>query len=166
VLVRSRVDRNSVTASVPPDSGRLAGAVFGGIEVSDSATIRGSSVSGNLLASVSRIGPANVAGAGIGNLSGRLSVDGTLVVGNRATASGIGGLALGGGILNIAFFGGPPELTLTNSVIAANRLTASAGTTPHGGGLYTADPFFGGTFPVTVADTVIAGNKPDQCFGC
>lgn len=166
LLVDSRVDHNRVVASVPPSSGFLAGAVFGGIEVQGVATIRDSSVSGNVLDATSATGAANVAGGGVANLSGRVTLERTRVIGNRGAATGVSGLALGGGILNIAFAGGPPELTVTDSVVTANALTASPGITIQGGGIFTADVFSGDPFAVTLSGTVIAGNKPDECFGC
>ena len=174
LLVDSRVDQNSIRASVPPESGNLAAAAFGGIEVSDVATIRNSSVSGNLLTAVSNSGGANVVGAGIANLSGRITMVRTLVTGNRGRADGIAGLplpilgggTLGGGILNIDFFAGPPQLMVTDSVITANALERSDGITPAGGGIFSADLFSGDPVPFTLMRTVVAGNKPDQCVGC
>jgi hypothetical protein len=166
LLVDSRVDHNRVSATVPPSSGNLAGAVFAGLEVAGVVTIRNSSVSHNILHAVSATGAANVAGGGIGNLSGQLALERTLLIGNRATANGVGGLALGGGIVNVDFGGGPPELALSDSVVTANQLIASPGITPRGGGIFTADIFSGAPFAVTLTRTVVAGNKPDQCFGC
>jgi hypothetical protein len=165
-LVGSRVDHNQVNASVPAASGLLASAFDGGLQVQGVATIRGSSISHNNLAADSLSGATNADGGGIGNLSGQLTADQTLVVGNHATSDGIAGFVIGGGVLNIAFFGGPPQLTMTNSVVSANRLTASSGITPQGGGIYTTDPFGGGNFPVTLTGTLVAGNQPDQCVGC
>src|SRR5215208_3267124 len=136
LLVESSVDHNSVTASVPASSGFLAGAVFGGVKVGGDVTIRKGRIVGNTLSAVSAGGGANAAGAGIANLSGRLTLERTLVTGNRGTASGLGGLALGGGILNIDFGGGPPQLTVADSVVTANALTGSPGITPHGGGIF------------------------------
>jgi hypothetical protein len=167
VLVDSTVDRNTVRASVPPESEKLAGAVFGGIEVSAAATIRGSSISGNVLTASSANGATNVAGGGIGNLSGHVTLERTLVIGNRATADGATGLAGGGGIVNIDFGDGLPELSLSHSVVTGNRLTATPGITPQGGGIFTVDLFFTGEpIPITRTRTIVAGNKPDQCFGC
>jgi len=168
LLVDSTVDHNRVSGSVPPASGFLVGAINGGLEVDDgsAAAIRNSSISGNILAADSATGTTNAAGAGIGNLSSQVTADRTRVVGNRATANGTDGLVIGGGVLNVAFFGGPPQLTMTNSVVAANRLTASPTITPQGGGIYTTDIFGGGNFPITLTGTVVAGNHPDQCFGC
>lgn len=166
LLTSSSVDHNSVSASVPASSGFLAGAVDGGLQVQGVATVRGSRISENTITAVSPTGTANAAGAGIGNLSGKLTLERSLVTANRGVATGIGGLALGGGILNIAFGGGAPELTLADSAVTANELTASAAITPRGGGLFTADIFGAGSFPVTLTRTVIAGNKPDQCVGC
>jgi hypothetical protein len=165
-LTSSSVDHNRVIASVPASSGFLAGAVDGGVQVQGVATVRTSRISENSLTAISATGTANAAGAGIGNLSGTLTLERSLVTGNRGVATGTGGLALGGGILNIAFGGGAPELTLADSAITANELTASAAITPRGGGLFTADIFGAGSFPVALTRTVIAGNKPDQCVGC
>ena len=168
LLVDSNVDHNRVSGSVPASSGFLVGAINGGLEVDDGsvATIRNSSVSKNTVRADSAAGMTNAAGAGIGNLSSQVTADGTRVVGNRAIANGIGGLVIGGGVLNVAFSGGPPQLTMTDSVVTANTLTAGPRITPQGGGIYTADIFGGGNFPVTLTGTVVADNKPDQCYGC
>jgi hypothetical protein len=166
LLVDSGVVQNTVQASVPPESGNLAGAVFGGIQVSAVATIRTSSINHNVLTALSANGVTVVAAGGIGTLSGHLTLDRTLVIGNRASANGVTGLALGGGILNIQFGSGPPELALSHSVVTANQLDASPGITPKGGGIYTADFITDDPFPITLTHTVVAGNHPDQCFGC
>jgi hypothetical protein len=166
-LVSSTVDHNTVHASVG-SSGNLAAALFGGLEigVTGVVTIRNSSVSGNALTAESLKGAANVAGAGIGNRSGLLTIARTRVTGNRGVADGVGGLALGGGLLNVDFGGGPPELTLSDSVVTANQLTAPPGVTPRGGGIFSADLVSTAQIPFTRTHTVIAGNKPDQCVGC
>jgi len=166
LLVDSRVDRNSVTATVAPASGFLAGAVFGGLEVQGTATIRRSSISHNVMAAASATGAVNVAGGGIGNLSAHVTLERTLLVGNRGTASGPFGLAIGGAIVNIDFVGGPPELAVSDSVVTANRLEAAPGITPQGGGIFSANIFSGDPIAFTLTRTVIAGNKPDQCVGC
>ena len=172
LLVDSRVDQNTVRASVPPSSGNFAGAVFGGLEVSGVATIRNSRIADNTLTAVSEGGGANVAGAGMANLSGRLTLERTLVTENRGSADGITGLpivgggTLGGGILNIDFGGGPPQLTVTDSVVTANALVRSDDIVPRGGGIFSADLFSEDPVPFTLTRTVVAGNKPDQCVGC
>ena len=166
VLVDSTVDHNRVRASVPSSSEHLAGAVFGGLEVSGDATVRDSSINGNALTAVSPTGAANVAGGGIGNLSGQVTLERTRVIGNRGDADGVGGLALGGGIVNVDFGGGRPELTLSDSVVTANQLTAPPGITPLGGGIFSADLASQDPIPLTLTHTVLAGNKPDQCVGC
>jgi hypothetical protein len=165
-LVDSKVDRNEVFANVPPASGFLAGAVFGGLEVQGTLSARHSSISGNVLLAVSATGPANIGGGGIGSLSGAVSLKGVLIVGNAARAEGIGGLAVGGGLLSVDFGSGPPTLEVRDSVVVANRLTAGAGYEPLGGGIFSADLFSGTPFPFTLERTVIRGNEPDQCFGC
>jgi hypothetical protein len=166
LLVDSSVDHNTVTAGVPASSGFLAGAVFGGLQVSGAASVRDSRVTGNSLNAASANGNANVAGGGIANLSGRLTLERTVVTANRGAAHGAGGLVLGGGVLNIDFGGGAPQLSVADSVVTANGLTADGGTTPHGGGIFSADIFTLAPVPVTFTRTVIEGNKPDQCVGC
>jgi hypothetical protein len=166
VLTDSSIDHNTVVGRVPAASGFLAGAIDGGLQTQGVATITNSRIADNSLSATSENGTANVAGAGIGNINGALTLNRTLVTANDGTATGASGLALGGGILNIAFFGSPPTLTLTDSVITANTLTASPGITVQGGGLYTLDLFGSGAFPVTLTQTVIEGNQPDQCVGC
>ena len=141
LLVDSRVDHNTVRVSVPPSSGNLASASFGGIQVTGVATIRNSSISHNVLTAVSATGPAIAAGGGIGNLSGQVTLDRALVIGNRVSADGaialpflVGGGTNGGGILNIVFGGGQPVLTISDSVVTANELTTTTDVTPLGGG--------------------------------
>ena len=176
LLVDSSVAHNTVTANVPPFSGLVAGAVFGGLEVGigAEATVRSSRIAHNTLAAFSMGGGANVAGAGIANLSGRLTLERTLVTGNRGRADGatglpaplVGGGTLGGGILNIDFGGGPPQLIVADSVITANALVRRDAITPAGGGIFSADLFSGAPVPFTLTRSVVAGNKPDQCVGC
>jgi hypothetical protein len=94
------------------------------------------------------------------------------VIGNRGSADGVTGFPLvgggtnGGGIVKTVIGGGPPELTISDSVITANQLTTTTGITPTGGGILSADVFTGDPIPFTLTHTVIAGNKPDQCVGC
>ena len=139
LLVDSSVDHNTVNVSVPPSSGNLASASFGGIQVTGVATIRNSSISHNVLTAVSATGPALAAGGGIGNLSGQVTLDRALVIGNRGSADGaialpflVGGGTNGGGILNAVFGGGPPVLTISDSVVTANQLTTTTDITPTG----------------------------------
>jgi hypothetical protein len=162
----SSVEGNTVAGSVPASSGFLAEADAGGIQVQGVTTVSDSRIGNNSLSATSPTGTALGSGGGLFNLSASLTMERTTVTANNASATGVGGFNLGGGIGNVQFGGGPPELTLTDSVITANRLTASAGISSQGGGLYTADPFSGTSFPVTLIRTVIAGNKPDQCVGC
>ena len=173
LLVNSRVDRNTVHTSVPPSSGNLASAAFAGIEVQGAATIRNTSISGNLATAVSAAGPAIGGGVGIANLSGQLTLERTVVIGNRGSyESGVGlpflvgGGINGGGILNTNFGGGPPELTVSDSVVTANGLTTTTDLTPRGGGIFSGDVFTGDLIPFTLTRTAVAGNKPDQCVGC
>jgi hypothetical protein len=174
LLADSRVDHNTVRTSVPPSSGNLASAAFAGIEVTGVATIRNTSISGNLFTAVSATGPAIGAGVGIGNLSGQVTLERALVIGNRGSADGAMGLPFlfgsginGGGILNTDFGGGPPVLTISDSVVTANQLTTTApGITPRGGGIFSANVFTGDPIPFTLTRTVVGGNKPEECFGC
>jgi hypothetical protein len=167
VLVDSRVELNTATASVPPNSTTLAVALHGGIQVEGAgATIRTSTISHNSVTALNANGPTSVGAGGIGNVLGHLTLERTLVIGNHATANGTTGHAVGGGILNTGPAAAAPELAVSDSVVTANRLDATPGITPKGGGIYTADVFTDDPLPVTLTDTVIAGNQPDQCFGC
>ncbi len=165
-LTESSVDHNTIVGAVPAASGFLVEADAAGIQVQGVTTIRDSLVSDNSLTAASETGTTFGSGGGIFNLSATVILERTVVHGNSATATGVGGFNLGGGIANVLFGGGPPELTLTQTVVTANSVAASPGVTSLGGGLYTADPFTGSTFPVAMSRTVIQGNKPDQCVGC
>jgi hypothetical protein len=166
LLTDSSVQNNTALASVPAGSGFLAETDGGGIQVRGSAAVRDSRITNNGLSSTSESGLALASGGGFAIIGGSLTLERTVVAANSAGATGVGGFNLGGGILNILFGGGPPELTLTDTVVTANRLAASDGVMSQGGGLYTADPFTGVPFPVAMIRTVIEGNKPDQCVGC
>jgi hypothetical protein len=166
LLTDSSVENNAAVAAVPASSGFLTETDGGGIQVQDVTTVRDSRVVNNSLSSTSETGLALASGGGLANISASLTLERTVVTANSTSARGVGGFNLGGGIVNILFGGGPPELILTDSVITANRLEASAGIVSQGGGLYTADPFSGQPFPVTITRSVIEGNKPDQCVGC
>jgi hypothetical protein len=166
LLTRSSVENNTALATVPASSGFLAESDGGGIQVQGSTVVRDSRIAHNSLSSTSETGTAFSSGGGLFNISGSLTLERTIVTANSASAAGVGGFNLGGGIVNVTIGGPAPELTLTDSVITANRLAASAGVISQGGGLYTADPFSGTPFPVTLTRTVIAGNEPDQCVGC
>lgn len=166
LLTDSSVQNNTAVAIVPAASGFLAETDGGGIQVRGSAAVRGSRIAHNSLTSTSENGLALASGGGVANIGGDLTLERTVVAANSASATGVGGFNLGGGILNVLFGGRPPELSLTDSVITANRLAANDGVLSQGGGLYTADPFTGTLFPVAMTRTVIEGNKPDQCVGC
>jgi hypothetical protein len=167
VLVDSKVERNTATASVPPNSATLAVALHGGIRVEAAvATIRTSSISHNAVTALNANGPTAVAAGGLGNVSGHVTLDRTLVIGNHGSVNGTAGAALGGGIFNTQFGVNAPELALSHSVVTANRLTATPGHHTLGGGIYTADFLTDDPLPITLTRTVVAGNQPDQCFGC
>jgi hypothetical protein len=165
-LVGSIVAGNTAVATVPAASGFLAETDGGGLQVGGVTLVRDSLIAHNRLSATSEAGLALASGGGLANISGRLTLERTVVVANAAGATGAGGFNLGGGILNIIFGGGAPELALTDSVVIANKLDASEGVLSQGGGLYTADPFTGQPFPVATSRVVIKGNAPDQCFGC
>lgn len=172
LLADSRVDHNTVRTTVPPSSGNLASAAFAGIEVQGAATIRNTSIRGNLATAVSETGPAIGGGVGIANLSGQVTLERALVIGNRGSYEGaialpfLGGGINGGGILNTEFGGGSPELAISDSVVTANQLTTTTGITPLGGGILSANVFTGEPIPFTLTRTAIEGNQPDQCVGC
>jgi hypothetical protein len=171
LLTDSSIDKNTAVALVPALSGFLAETDGGGmqvrrIQIEGGTTVRDSRIVNNSLSATSESGLALASGGGLANIGGSLTLERTVVAANSAGATGVGGFNLGGGILNVLFGGGPPELTLTDSVITANRLSASDGVMSQGGGLHTVDPFTGEPFPVTMSGTVIEGNKPDGCVGC
>lgn len=169
LLTDSTVEGNTAVATVPAVSGFLAETDGGGMQVRGNVsvrTVRDSRITNNSLISTSESGQALASGGGIASISGDLTLERTVVTMNSASATGVGGFNLGGGIVNILFGGGPPELTLADTVITANRLTAGEGVLSQGGGLFTADPFTGDPFPIAMSTTVIAGNQPDQCVGC
>jgi len=166
LLTDSNIERNSVSAQVPDDSGLVAGASSGGLGLANSTTVRASNIGGNSLFAVSATGIAFVNGGGIGNFGGQLALERTLVSGNTGSASSdVLTLALGGGIIETMFGGPAPQMTLTDSVVTANRLSGNAGQ-PQGGGIFNGGILGGGPFPLTLTRTVIQGNKPDQCVGC
>jgi hypothetical protein len=166
ILVDSTVNRNTVRASVPPESGNRAGAVFGGIGVTGVATIRTSLISYNTLTADNETGATDIAGGGIGSFSGHITMERTLVIGNHGDANGSTGLSGGGGIANTDLGDGPPQLAVSHSVVTANTLNTSPGIPASGGGIFTANAFTGEPFPITLTHTIVVGNKPDQCFGC
>jgi hypothetical protein len=160
------LERTMVTDNLVRSVGGDAAADGGGIElVETDMTIRDSLIARNSVV-IEAERAAIAVGGGIAN-AGRLTVERTRVLRNKARASGSGGLlpfgepssVLGGGIWNGSFGGPPPVLELTNSVIAGNRLDGPANFVIRGGGLSTITP-------VTLTKTTIAGNRPDQCFGC
>jgi len=166
LLTESSVENNTVVAIVPASSGFLAETDGGGIQVQEDTVVRDSRILNNSLSSTSATGLAFASGGGLFNISGSLTLERTVVSANGASATGVAGFNLGGGITNVTIGGPVPELTLTESVITANRLIASDGVVSQGGGLYSADPFTGARFPIAIAGTVINGNQPDQCVGC
>ena len=72
--------------------------------------VRTTRISDNSIVGMSDTGAANAIGAGITNLSGNVSLERTIVTANSASALGVGGLNLGGGILNVLFGGAAPSL--------------------------------------------------------
>jgi hypothetical protein len=167
VLTRSNIDRNSVSARVPDDSGFVADANSGGLGLTNTTTVRSSNFRGNSLSAVSATGIAFVNGGGIGDFGGQLTLERALVTGNRGNASsGVLTIVDGGGILETSLGGPDPAMTVTESVVTANRLSGTAGQ-PQGGGIFNGAILGGGgPFPLTLTRTVIQGNQPDQCVGC
>jgi len=167
VLTDSNVDRNSVRARVPDDSGLVADANSGGLGLTNGTTVRSSNFVGNSISAVSATGIAFSGGAGIGLFGGQLTLERALVTGNTGNASsGIFSLALGGGILETTLGGPEPSMTVTHSVVTANRMSGNAGP-PLGGGIFNGAILGGGgPYPLTVSNTVIQGNQPDECVGC
>jgi hypothetical protein len=166
VLTDSSVEDNVVTATVPDSSGFLVLAHSGGIQVPpDGVTlVRDSRIVGNGVSATSETGMALALGGGVLNDSASLTLEGTVVMANSASAIGVEGYNTGGGIENIIFSGGPSKPTLIDTDVIANSLSASAGIVRDGGGLFTFDE--SGPIPVVMTRTVIEGNEPDQCMGC
>jgi Right handed beta helix region len=156
----TRFTGNSVSATSPAGTARAsAGAFIAAAE--DRLTISDSLISANRLTATATTGSATVLGGAIKNV-GVLTLQGTSVSDNSATATGPSGSARGGGIWNgsdLPF--GPPltALALAGSAITHNTLTASPGITVQGGGLFT-------LLPVSLTSSGIAQNVPDQCYGC
>ena len=147
LLAESIVENNAAVATVPASSGFLAETDGGGIQVQGVTTVRDSRILNNSLSSTSETGLALASGGGLFSLSASLTLERAVVTANSASATGVGGFNVGGGIGNVLLGGGPPELTLTDTVITANRLAASDGVLSQGGGLYTVDPFSGDAIP-------------------
>ena len=166
LLTNSSVENNTAVATVPASRASSPRRTAAGSRYVAPPSYATAASADNSLSATSETGAALASGGGLANIGGGLTLERTVVAANSASATGVGGFNLGGGILNVLFGGGPPELTLTDSVITANRLAASDGVLSQGGGLYTADPFTGSPFPVTMTRTLIEGNKPDQCVGC
>jgi hypothetical protein len=156
----TRFTGNSVSATSPAgtaraSAGAFVAAAFARLTISDSL------ISANRLTATSTTGSATVLGGAITNV-GVLTLQGTSVSDNSATATGPSGSARGGGIWNGPDHPfGPPltALVLVDSSVIHNALTASPGITVQGGGLFT-------LIPVTPTNSVIAQNVPDQCYGC
>jgi hypothetical protein len=171
LMIESSVDHNTANGSVPAGAGFTVEADGGGLQIQGVTTLRDSHIVANALSSISATGTAFGSGGGIFNLGATLVLERSVVTGNNAAATGLGGVNLGGGIANVQFFGPRPDLTLVDSVVTANGLAPSGGVASSGGGLFNLevtglDPFMtGSAFPITLTRTVIAGNKPDQC-GC
>ena len=148
LLVDSRVDRNTCAASVPPSSGNLASAAFGGIEVRCRDDPRQQHQRQRSQA-FSATGPAIGGGGGLGNhrpgdaRAGARDRQPRQRRGRNRAPFLVGGGNNGGGILNTTFGGVPPELTLSDSVVAANALTATTGIAPRAAGSSAADVFTG-----------------------
>jgi hypothetical protein len=177
VLDHTSVSDNTAVASVSPGSGFAAGATGGGLQLGSdpsTTTLRHGRVAGNSVRADSQGGTAFVAGAGLANINGALTLDHSDVTGNSGAAHGSSGFqlplgelgALGGGIENIAL-GGAPVLSLSHSSVTGNTLTSTAGVA-RGGGIFTRDVLTQEGFPyaVTLDHSAVAGNAPDDCDGC
>ena len=162
------IDGVTVTGGVAignltPSSGRGGGIYIpraAGPSTGATVTIRNSVVRGNSTAPRVAIDSgdpccpfADAGGGGISN-DGTLTLDHTLVSGNRAdAASGLTSNAIGGGILNRAF----GTLTLTHSIVSHNHVavTSPNGRFAPGGGI----AMVGGT--LTITDSRVSDNTAD-----
>jgi hypothetical protein len=123
-------------------------------------TVTSSTVTANVSTATAPHGAATVQGAGITN-NGPLTLTGVAVERNRGAATGVSGVAQGGGIWNGLLFGGPDSpLTLIGSHVDRNVLGGSPGVVLQGGGIYTPG------FPVTLTGSSVTNDSPDDCFGC
>ena len=125
-------------------------------------TLTNSLIRGNQVFASSPNGEVLLGGGGL-YAGGPLTLHNTTVSRNTGRATGLTGIAQGGGIFAVdeSAIGGPPggPLTLTNSRVVSNLLTGSPTITLQGGGIFA-------TNPVTLTNSLIAGNSPDQCEGC
>jgi hypothetical protein len=162
------IDGVTVTGGVTvgnltPFSGRGGGIYIpraAGPSTGANVTIRNSVIRGNTVApsiAVDSGDPccpfADAGGGGISN-DGTLTLDHTLVSGNRAdAAAGLTSQAVGGGILNRRF----GNLTLKSSVVAGNHaaVTAPNGQEADGGGIV----MVAGT--LAIADSSVSNNRAD-----
>ena len=157
-IANTQITGNDMSAISPSGDVAVAGAlaVFNFNDDPKLVTVKDSVISGNTATATSPAGSATVHGVGIFNNS-LLDLRHVQVSDNSGTATGLSGVAQGGGIWNGVELSGPPvTLTLENSSLTRNSLTASAGITASGGGLFT-------TQPVTLTHSLIARNAPDQC---
>ena len=157
---RTRITGNHGTITAPTGGAGILGAAgffSGGTEP---VTISDSAITSNRVAAFAPAGAATVQGAGITN-AGAIVLDHATIGDNHGTASGLTGLAQGGGIWNGEIFGiptAPP--TLRHTRVTGNVLTAGPGVDVRGGGLFTVG------FPPVLTDSRVTGNLPDQCAGC
>lgn len=160
-ITNTQIMGNDMTSGSPSGDAAVAGAlaVFTFNEDPKLVTVKDSVISGNTATASSPTGSASIHGVGIYNNS-LLDLRRVQVSDNSGTATGLSGVAQGGGIWNGIELSGPPvALTLANSSVTRNSLTGSAAITLSSGGLFT-------TQPVTLIHSLIGRNRPEQCAGC
>ena len=163
-ISNTRISGNSVSAEAVAGPIAAVGTIYVcGAGCSSQSTpprarIIDTSISDN---SVTAHGPdeASVYGAGIAS-DALLDLRNVRITDNHGSASGLSGVAQGGGIRNAKlFFDFGPVMTMTGSTVTGNSLTAAPGIVEGGAGLYT-------DAPVAMHGSKITENTPDQCFGC
>jgi hypothetical protein len=155
-LTDTRLSGNSVTVR---SSGVFAGAIAGAIVFR--GALRNVVITDNRVVVSAPEGGVFVAGGGLVEDYGGVSLTDSSVSRNSVEATGLGGSALGGGIFDAAIENGPPggPLSLTRVSVTRNVVSGGPGLTVQGGGIFTDNV-------VTLKDSVIAKNAPDQCVGC
>jgi hypothetical protein len=148
-VLNTRVVDNRATARSTGDALAAAGGLFTRGLLADSA------VNGNVIKASAPHGGVQAAGAGI-VLFRSLTLRGTTVRANMASASGPDGVSQGGGIFDAPLFSNGGALTLVDSEVIHNVATGTPRITLHGGGIYIPER------RLTLVRSTIGDNVPDQ----
>lgn len=152
--------RNSTNVTAETGDAGALGVVLFLFDGNNPPTIADSSISDNVVTATAPHGAATITGVGLVN-NGPLTLSNVAVERNYGVATGVSGLAQGGGIWNGQLFSGPDSpLTLVASQVKNNVLEGSPGVTLQGGGIFTLG------FPLTLTGSSVKHNTPDDCAGC